>query len=391
LFQTKRDAPARVFLLDPAILVERRRAAAEDPDLEAAIAALTERADALLDARPPSVMDKHEVPPSGDRHDYLSLAPYWWPDPDSPDGLPYVRRDGERNPEASSIPDKPSLQWLLPSVHTLALAYFFSGLEPFAAKATELLRAWFLAPETAMNPHLDFGQGVRGVTHGRPEGAIDVRGFVELVDAIGLLEGSGSWTATDQRGLVDWFGRYLDWLLTSELGRQEAAKANNHGTWYVAQASAIALLVSREDVAGNLLAGMRERIAAQIGPDGSQPAELVRTRSLHYSLFNLEAHLAAADLARTAGIDLWGYRAPGGAGIRTALDHLVPYLTRQAVWPHPQIDDSPWDGAAAGLLHRAAIRCRSATYARAAAALRPSGQSGLDSLLHGAAPYRRAG
>ncbi len=26
--------------------------------------------------------------PSGDPHDYMSMGPYWWPNPDTPDGLP---------------------------------------------------------------------------------------------------------------------------------------------------------------------------------------------------------------------------------------------------------------------------------------------------------------
>lgn len=30
---------------------------------------------------PFSVMDKKLIPPSGDKHDYLGLAPYFWPDP----------------------------------------------------------------------------------------------------------------------------------------------------------------------------------------------------------------------------------------------------------------------------------------------------------------------
>ena len=51
-----------------------------------------------LDAKPTSVVEKNRTAASGDKHDYLSLAPYWWPDPDKEDGLPWIRRDGEVNP-----------------------------------------------------------------------------------------------------------------------------------------------------------------------------------------------------------------------------------------------------------------------------------------------------
>ena len=46
----------------------------------------------------------------GDKHDYLSFGSYWWPDPDKPDGLPYIRRDGGVNPESQSgSSDRPAL------------------------------------------------------------------------------------------------------------------------------------------------------------------------------------------------------------------------------------------------------------------------------------------
>ena len=46
-----------------------------------------------------SVTDKTLSPPSGNKHDYMSLAPYWWPNPNTANGLPYIRRDGVVNPE----------------------------------------------------------------------------------------------------------------------------------------------------------------------------------------------------------------------------------------------------------------------------------------------------
>lgn len=35
-----------------------------------------------------TVVNKAVLPPSGDKHDYMSMAPYWWPDETKPDGLP---------------------------------------------------------------------------------------------------------------------------------------------------------------------------------------------------------------------------------------------------------------------------------------------------------------
>lgn len=74
---------------------------------------------------------------SGDKHDYMSMGPYWWPDPSKPDGLPYIRKDGQRNPELDKL-DRNKLGDMSKAVTTLGLAYYFSGDEKYAAKSRRL-------------------------------------------------------------------------------------------------------------------------------------------------------------------------------------------------------------------------------------------------------------
>ena len=45
-----------------------------------------------------SVVEKTLTPATGNKHDYLSLSPYYWPDPTKPNGLPYIIHDGIVNP-----------------------------------------------------------------------------------------------------------------------------------------------------------------------------------------------------------------------------------------------------------------------------------------------------
>jgi hypothetical protein len=327
------------------------RGQAADPSQ--AGAALLRDAEAALAAGPFSVIDKQRVPPSGDRHDFLTLAPYWWPDPAKPGGLPYIRRDGEVNPESKRDTDDVPFGRMTEAVTTLAAAYRETRNERFASRAALLLRVWFLDAATRMNPNLDFGQGVPGRTTGRGAGIIATRKLVEIIDAARLLADSPSWTDRDRKGLHAWCAAYAQWLKTSKNGREEAEAANNHGTWYEAQLTALLLYTGRQDEAKARCERARQRLASQIDPDGRQPRELGRTRSWSYSVMNLDGWFTVARLAEGAGVDLWHYRTPDGRSLRAALDYLAPFAGGHATWPHQQITPIDWSEFA-GLLDEAA-------------------------------------
>lgn len=189
---------------------------------------------------------------------------------------------------------------------TLELAYRETGREEYARKAATLLRTWYLDPATRMNPNLNFGQAVPGVTAGRPTGIIDTAGIAELVRGLEWLSRSSAWTKTDQAGMKDWCGKYLDWLTTSEIGLAEGAATNNHGSWWDVQVATLAWFTGRRDAAKQVIEKAKtRRIAAQIEPDGRQPRELERTKAFSYSLMNLRALFDLAALGEQAEIDLW--------------------------------------------------------------------------------------
>lgn len=345
----------RIALADPDRLMRVKAAAtAGDERLAPAMAALVRAADEALTAGPFSVVDKPMTPPSGDKHDYISVGPYWWPNPDTKDGLPYVRHDGKTNPDRGKYDNVP-LGGMTKAVETLALAYYLTGREAYAGRAVLLIRTWFLDEATRMNPHLRFGQGIPGRCEGRGTGIIDTTGLAAFLDAVYLLEGSEAWTAADQAGLEAWFGSYLDWLLTSDLGRDEAAAKNNHGTWYDVQAASFARFVGRDDIVRRVLGeSAKRRIASQIEPDGRQPHELARTKSFSYSVMNLTGMFHLAAMADRAGIDLWNYRTEDGRGIRAALEWILAELEREGGWSYPQLGEVR-PQTVVPLLRRAAI------------------------------------
>src|SRR5688572_24982575 len=203
----------------------------EIPHGESAVKKIDNDARKALTTKVGSIVTKEATPPSGDKHDYMSQAPYFWRNPNTATGLPYVRRDGERNPEIKKYPDHDLLNAMIETVERLSLGYSVTSKNEYAARAAEILRMWFLDPGTRMNPNLEFAQAIPGINTGRGIGIIETRGLTRVVDSVGLLAGSESWTRSDQAGIEEWFAKYLTWLRESKHGKDESAAENNHGTF----------------------------------------------------------------------------------------------------------------------------------------------------------------
>jgi hypothetical protein len=330
-----------------------------DRQLRRAVAALTARADRWLDQGPWTVVDKPRPAPGGDVHDYLSQAPYWWPSQapttDNPWGCPYVQRDGERNPEVDSGTDRQDVEKTFDSAYDLSLAWYYTGDRRYAEKAGHVLRTWFLDPDTRMNPNLDHAQFIPCKYDGRAIGIIDFsQSYTAVLDAIALLEtGAPGWSRTDRTAMTRWNADFLDWLAHSDFGTQEAAATNNHGTFYDLLLAGLAYATGDKGLARRTVLDARaRRIAPQIAADGSQPQELARTRSWHYSTFDLVAYTRLADIGRHVGVDLWAYRGPDGQSLFKAVDYLLPAATATAPWPHPELDFHRY--AATDVVHAAA-------------------------------------
>lgn len=374
-------ASRKFVLFDEDVLARaKQRAASDDPATKAALAKLRADADAILKKPAPSVTEKPSLPVGDDPHNYMSLAIYYWPNPDTKDGKPYINRDGVVNRKEVDSFDAPRKDRLVNSVRTLAMAHHLLGDAKYAEGAANYLRTWFLDPKTRMNPNLNHAQFVPGANDGRGYGIIETRSFVLLVDAVTLIDGSPAWTSSDRDGFKAWMNEFVDWLLTSKNGKQEAATTNNHGEWYDAQVCGLAAYLGRDDVVKKI-AGENgpKRIKDQIQPDGSLPKEIARTRSLHYSLFAIEAWMQVAEVSRdVGGIDLYNYKSEDGRSLRGALDFLVPFLLGEQKWPHKTLEDERYTHYAS-MFRKAAKVYGDARYAAVAEKL--GGENSLDALM----------
>lgn len=325
----------RSFLWRPEWLALEKQRVSNNP---AVAMALRKAADAALTRGPYTVTAKTKTPQSGDKHDYYSIGPYWWPDLSRADGLPYFRRDGTTNPESRGPQfDKDRLSKFGGDVEILALATHHLDEPRYAVHAANLLRAWFLDPVTRMNPNLNFAQAVPGINAGRGEGIIEFIVMSQVVESIGLVAASGALRAKEVDDLKIWFADFTDWMVSSANGQEESAKANNHGVYYDYLLTHFALFAGKEDLAKATADGfMSVRIEKQMGEDGRLPQELERTRSLHYSYFTLQAATRMATVSECVGVDLWTGKTANGRSLGGGLSYMMRFKPDWKDWPHPE-------------------------------------------------------
>ncbi len=308
---------------------------------------LIEKGNTALAVGPFSVMDKNLVPPSGDKHDFIRSPTYAWPNPDTPDGLPYIWKDGETGPAVKSPDyDQARLGEFTRAIKELSWAYFASGEERYAERAVFLLETWFINPATKMNPNLTFSKYTPGMEPPYPTGVISTHTWVDMMQAIGVLAGSAAWTLSLHESLQEWFKEFLEWLQSSEQGIAEDNFKNNRGIWYDAQLISFALFVGDESLAKETFKNKSiRRLDEQVAADGSLPEELKRTASLSYSIMTLRAFSLVALMGERIDADLWHHRSSDGGDLRLALDFIAPYLGNAEAWPYEQIKEPRSDQA----------------------------------------------
>lgn len=305
----------------------------QDPFVMPAYQTLISKAEKTLSMGRLSVVDKSLTPPSQDKHDYMSLGPYFWPNPKTKDGYPYIRRDGKVNPNALIDSDSPRLVRLANALETLALAYYYTNNTKYAQRAVEMIQIWFINDSTKMNPHLKYAQGIPGTVPGRALGILDGRHFVRILDSITLIENSNLLSSKDLEIIKQWVKDYQNWLLNGEYAYEESHRPNNHGTFYDYQVVGYALYLEQPKKAKELLTNAQYiRLGSHIGSKGQNFHELERTRPLHYSLFDLEAMIGLALYSdHYDDVNFWTFTI-NQTSLKKAIDYVVKYKNNRDMW-----------------------------------------------------------
>jgi len=323
-------------------------------------------ADKYIKMSPLSVTSKKKLPPSKDPRDYMTLSPYWWPDSTKTDGLPYIRRDGQRNPEVYEYPERENANCLGDATICLGVLYYITGKEIYAKTCANFLRTWFTDPKFGMNPNMIYAQYVPGMKTIRGSGFIDSRRFCHALSAAKLINGSANWSDSDKKKLSDWATAFCYWMENSTQGQKESHATNNHGLWYETIHLMVLAYLDRTDRIKEVTEqSILPKIGAQVADDGSLPQELKRTLSLHYSTFVLEALTEANQITSQIGINLWETPALNKKKISQAVAYLYPYYLNPEKWKYKQI--KPFNQSRAAIvLYEAGIALNNQRYLDAA-------------------------
>jgi hypothetical protein len=299
------------------------------------------RADKMISENPETITSFHAPRSTGGPNDFFSEAPYWWPDTANPEG-PFTRKDGLRYPDSFKDHDNAvnRFSWI---VSTITSAYLLSGDEKYANAAMKHLKAWFIDPETKMNPNWLYGQAIQGINTGRGAGLIDAMPLMDVALSVLYLEDSPSLSDQDIFLIKEWFTEFLHWMTTHQFGINEMNSKNNHGTWWHVQAAAYAKLTDNKVVLKLCHDHFLELlIPNQMASDGSFPAELARTKPYSYSLFNLDALSALAWILTDETYDVWNKNLPDGRGLKKGIDFMLQYIEDISKWPF-QKDVQGWE------------------------------------------------
>lgn len=301
-------------------------------------ARIVQAAQAALGMAPVTIVKTASPLSPGNVNDYYSNGDYWWPNPASADGLPFVRRDGQSNP-GNFNDHRLAVRSLRDAVAALAAAALISGpgiqTQKYLEKMAQLLAVFFVHPNTRMNPHLQYAQAIPGVSQGRGIGIIDTLHLIEIPVAMQAIAGLPGFPAAIATAVQEWFGKYLHWMLHSANGQDEAKERNNHSVAYWLQVAVFARFT--QDTARMAQAAeqfKRQFIGVQMAPDGSFPEELKRTKPYAYSLFQLDNMAALCQVLSTPTDNLWRFQLADGRGMEKALAYLAPYMAHKSQWPY---------------------------------------------------------
>lgn len=296
------------------------------------------KSDAYCLLSPVVVTDKKKTF-APDLHYYCSIGPYWWPDPENPDGK-YINKDEQVNPESKDF-DLQRIGELSERCKYLSVAFYLTQDYKYYEAYINQIKAWFIDEETYMYPNLAYAQVKPGYNNnlGRTTGTIDTYVFNDVIESIRLV--SFCHTIDDKTiiSIKRWFDLYITWLEDNNYINKLNTAQNNISLAFDVTLCNIYLFLGKEDKAKIIFENFyNRRLLTQINENGEQPAELIRSKAFSYSLYNLKHIIDFCYLAKYWKADYYDCY---GLLVDKAFGFLLSYIDSPEKFPYQQL--SSWD------------------------------------------------
>lgn len=294
-------------------------------------------ADKYCTLTPSSVTQNKKFSFGPTEHYYSSMGPYRWPDKTRPGK--YVLKDGEMNPDWKYY-DGGKLNDMALRCQRLSQAFYLTKDKKYYNAFIKQINVWFLDNATYMEPNFEFAQVIPGdaVNVGTSSGMIEAYAFNTLIESLRLVHCTKRIKRRTYKALQEWFYQFATW--SEDRYGDYFKKANNNISLAFDVTMTNIYLFSGQSPKAREIADSfsSKRLEAQIKEDGSQPAELIRTRAAYYSLYNISHIIDFCRLTKYWGNNYWTQYEDR---INKAFGYLQQYIENPDTFPYQQI--TSWD------------------------------------------------
>ena len=259
------------------------------------------------------VTDKTVPSPTGNVHDYYSIAPHY-----SAAGLKYdgYTDDQERVRKSRDADAFRNFAWRF---YACAVGGALLEQPEYSQKAAKLLKAWFVDTDTRMNPSIRHAQVIPGSDEINEIGVVEFRQLVNVASAVRLLQSQGALEEGLFEAVREWIQQFLDDCANLGIREKALQRNNNIGTWSAALFGTLDLFCNRYSRAFSIGFHASERLGQQLGPFSVQINEVGRAKPLHYNLFNLAAWFNLLRFGLEFGIDVSTFSGVHNESLKNAL------------------------------------------------------------------------
>ena len=262
---------------------------------------------------------------------FYSENPEFFPDPAS-SSAPYIHRPNSLNQSAFSA-NSDALLELSQLVPALTAAWFLTQDEKYAAHAIAHLQAWFLTPDTRINPDFSAAQTIPNIGPRRGLFMADAIHLTEISRAASHLYAAKAFTPADSKALTAWFAALLTWLTESQPGIVAREEKDHTASAWLLLTTELARHTHNDPLTSLCRKRFKNNALRQLNFDGTFPLELATPRPYLNSLYNLDLIATTCELLSTPFDNLWTYQLDDARGLVPSFDFHVPFIANKGLWP----------------------------------------------------------